>query len=498
MVVVYGTRLFGKVDTLDDTGVHVATKFFHISWIPLIPLGSFLVIEDTGDRHRGASVPLSFKSVLVAYLRAACIPFGVGAGVVLCIQEEWLFGVPLGALSLGFFIASYWIFVARGARRAELLQRIGAGGTVPRVGAAGGGRVRPHRAPGRRMMRRRTGLLVVGCFVGFTSVGGCGGRGSPPSKASPVAPTRDVALEETLGRIAGAHDGVVAVSVRHLGTGVHAAVNGDKRLPMMSVFKLPLAFVALDAVGRGKHRLDEPVTFSEADLRKEVSPLSEAWHKGEHAPSLETVLVRTVQDSDNAGGDRLVSFLGGGAAITARLRAAGVGGVDVVEPEIEMFGRLGCPDAPAPPSGWTMAAIEACPAAGPGRRLAAAKAEVTASPNVATTDGLVQLLSALDARTFLGAERSVWLLDVLAGTKTGVNRLKGKLPPSARVEHKTGTGDTVEGFNIATNDVGILVLPGGTRVAVAVLTAGSTNDLAAREAVIARIARAVWDRFSPT
>jgi len=264
------------------------------------------------------------------------------------------------------------------------------------------------------------------------SVVGCSGR-STSSPPPVTAPARDEALEKTLSAIVGAHDGVVAVSVLHLGTKVRASVHGDAKLPTMSVFKLPLAFVALDAVNRGLHQLDEPVPFVEADLRKEFSPLSEAWHKGEHTPSLRTVLVRTIQDSDNAGGDRLVSFLGGGAAITARLRAAGVQGVDVGEAEIEMFGRLGCPGTKAPAGGWTMVALQACPEATPSVRLAAAKAEASVSPNVATTEGLVQLLAVLDQKAFLGPERSQWLLDVLAGTKTGPHRLKGKLPAGARV-----------------------------------------------------------------
>lgn len=339
--------------------------------------------------------------------------------------------------------------------------------------------------------------LAVALLWGAVGLAACSGRSVPvdPGPKS-AASTHDLALEKTLAAIVAEHDGVVAVSVRHLGTSAHASVNGTKRLPTMSVFKLPLAFVALDAVKQGARRLDEPVPFAEPDLRKEFSPLSEAWHKGEHAPSLETVLVRTLQDSDNAGGDRLVSLLGGGAAITGRLRAAGVEGVDIGEPEIEMFGRLGCPGTKPPPGGWTMVAIGACPAASPEARLAAAKAEIAVSPNVATTDGLVQLLAVIDAKTVLGPQRSQWLLDVMAGTKTGPKRLKGQLPAGARVEHKTGTGDTIEGFNVATNDVGILVLPSGARVAVAVLTAGSTKDLAAREAVLARLARAVWDRFS--
>lgn len=124
MIVYYGTRLFGKVDQIDDTDVHVATKFFHIYWVPLIPLGSSLVFEKTDDGWRGVELPMSFKSVLVAWMRFACIP-GVIAGIALLVEEEWLAGIPLIVGSLAFFIGSYWLFVARGKRREELLARMG-------------------------------------------------------------------------------------------------------------------------------------------------------------------------------------------------------------------------------------------------------------------------------------------------------------------------------------------------------------------------------------
>lgn len=124
MIVYYGTRLFGKVDQLDDTGVHVATKFFHIYWVPLIPLQSTVVFSKTDDGYHGVPLPMSFKSVLVAWMRFACVP-GLIGGIVALAEEEWLAGVPLVVLSLAFFIGSYFLFVARGKRREELLAMFG-------------------------------------------------------------------------------------------------------------------------------------------------------------------------------------------------------------------------------------------------------------------------------------------------------------------------------------------------------------------------------------
>jgi len=45
----------------------------------------------------------------------------------------------------------------------------------------------------------------------------------------------------------------------------------------------------------------------------------------------------------------------------------------------------------------------------------------------------------------------------------------------------------------ATNDIGLIPLPDGRRIAIAVFVTDSTADQATREQVIARIARAAYD-----
>ena len=48
----------------------------------------------------------------------------------------------------------------------------------------------------------------------------------------------------------------------------------------------------------------------------------------------------------------------------------------------------------------------------------------------------------------------------------------------------------------ATNDIGIINLPNGKQVAIAVFVSDSPADERTREAVIAKIAKAAWDRWS--
>lgn len=71
--VVYGTRLLGSTDRVEIRGksvFHVATKFFHINYLPLCPCGSYLVLDFLpGDRCAVVSIPLSCKSITLAWLR---------------------------------------------------------------------------------------------------------------------------------------------------------------------------------------------------------------------------------------------------------------------------------------------------------------------------------------------------------------------------------------------------------------------------------------------
>lgn len=83
-------------------------------------------------------------------------------------------------------------------------------------------------------------------------------------------------------------------------------------------------------------------------------------------------------------------------------------------------------------------------------------------------------------------------------------RIKGALPEGTAVLHKPGTSGSQNGNAPATNDVGLIVLLGGLRGrprtgngqktrAVAVFLTDSKADDATRDAVIARITRAIYD-----
>jgi hypothetical protein len=73
---VSGTRLFGKVDAVPNLG-HVATKFFHINLLPLIPIESYFVVAQYPKGWVGVVIPTSRKSVAVAWLRTGLLALGI-------------------------------------------------------------------------------------------------------------------------------------------------------------------------------------------------------------------------------------------------------------------------------------------------------------------------------------------------------------------------------------------------------------------------------------
>jgi len=63
-----GTRLFGKVQKA-PRGQFIATRFVHVLFFPVFPLGSFLVTESHDRGWAGFEIPQNPLSVFVGYLR---------------------------------------------------------------------------------------------------------------------------------------------------------------------------------------------------------------------------------------------------------------------------------------------------------------------------------------------------------------------------------------------------------------------------------------------
>lgn len=91
MIIVYGTRFYGKVRACGRS--FLGTQFFHIWYVPLIPIGTKLILDTNGTTFRTLDAPFSFKSVMAGYLRvwgplAAIATLFIGASGISDLADE--------------------------------------------------------------------------------------------------------------------------------------------------------------------------------------------------------------------------------------------------------------------------------------------------------------------------------------------------------------------------------------------------------------------------
>src|SRR5687767_5998201 len=78
-------------------------------------------------------------------------------------------------------------------------------------------------------------------------------------------PAAAQSLSRRIQPLIDAHDGEVAVSVKHLKTGQTFAYKSDEPMPTASLIKLPIMVEAYRQAAEGKISLSDPVTFKDDD-----------------------------------------------------------------------------------------------------------------------------------------------------------------------------------------------------------------------------------------
>ena len=312
--------------------------------------------------------------------------------------------------------------------------------------------------------------------------------------AMKIDPSGDAGVESLareIERLSTGSGGVVGVAAHHLESGRRISLRGGERFPMASSYKVPIAVELLRRVDAGELTLDQMVTLRPSDLHPGSGTLGDLFNKPGVALSLRNLLELMLLISDNSATDLVLERAGGGASVTARMKALGLDGIDVSRPTVNLIADwLGLKSLP-PAGEWSQALwgplFEAVPEAD---RKAAADAFDKDPRDTSTPDAMVDLLTKIHHKSLHKPETAELLLDIMRRCQTGEHRLKGLLPDGAIVAHKTGTiGGT-------TNDVGILTLPGGAgHVAISVFVKESTKPVADRERVIAQLSRAVHDFF---
>jgi beta-lactamase class A len=299
--------------------------------------------------------------------------------------------------------------------------------------------------------------------------------------AVPAQDTSTAALRRELGRIAAESGGHVGVAAVHVETGRAVSLNGGEGFQMQSVFKLPLGILVLRRAGAGVLRLDATVPVTAADLRAGHSPIADRHPRGGARYTVRELLRLAVSESDNTAADLLLRQVGGPAAVTREMQRLGVGGVRVDRGEGAL--ALDFRGIPRGPGRESRAVAGALAATLPREtRARAFRAYLRDPRDTATPEGMARLLVLLRRGQALRPAGTAELLRMMTETPTGAARLRALLPAGTVVAHKTGTSGDWEGVTGVANDVGVVTLPDGTHLAVAVFVRGARHGSAPAEA----------------
>lgn len=273
-----------------------------------------------------------------------------------------------------------------------------------------------------------------------------------------VVPSDTSVLLRKIGQVARHAEGRVSVACSLPGTALNCDLNANTPAPMQSVFKLPLAITVLHEIEHGLLSLDQPVRFQLQDriLPRTHSPLQDKYPDANVDVPLRELLRLAVAASDNVAADILLRLIGGPKAVSDYVASLGIVGFHLEDGEHGLH-----QDRRAQYRNWC------------------------------TATAAVQLLRLIGDHSPVFEAHTKLLLEWMEGSARP--RLKADLPVGTPVAHKAGTSGTEAGIAAATNDIGLITLPDCRRLAVAVFITDSTATEAARDRVIARIAREAYD-----
>jgi beta-lactamase class A len=271
-------------------------------------------------------------------------------------------------------------------------------------------------------------------------------------------------MKSSMSHAAGRAEGKLGVSAMVVETRQSFSYRGERHFPMQSVYKLPIAIAVLHRIEDGKLELDRIVHVLPEDLIPPAghSPLRDQHPKGGDF-TVEDLLRQAIIDSDGSASDVLLRVLGGTRAVRSFMKAAQIKHIHVKHTEAQIIDDTH------------------------------AQYDDSARP-----DAMVDLLARLQEGKLLNAANTERLLRWMRESDTGRDRIRAKLPSGTVVADKTGSSGTFNGLTPATNDVGLVTLPNGNQIAIAIFLSDAKANGPTRSAVIADAAREVWDCWADT
>src|SRR5262245_61878786 len=265
-------------------------------------------------------------------------------------------------------------------------------------------------------------------------------------------------LSDRLMPLISAHEGDVAVAVKHLTTGESFSHKADEPMPTASLIKLPVMVEAYRQASEGKIDLGTMVTFKEEDKTPGSGILSTQFSSGATF-TLRDAIRLMIAYSDNSATNLVVAQIG-------------------LPATTELMEKLGMPN-----TRLHAFVFRPMSSIAPERSKKFGLGSTTAGE-------MIQLVEMIQAKMVVTPEACDAMMDHLRHCED--KRLSRLLPTGVKVAHKTGSVAVVR------TDAGLIEAKSGP-IAICVLTNNNKDQRWTEEnaggVLTSKIARAVYDHF---
>lgn len=209
-------------------------------------------------------------------------------------------------------------------------------------------------------------------------------------------------------------------------------VNAGSFFPMYSVVKFPQALYVADYLQRNDISLDSAVVVRKSELMQDTwSPMLEGMDES-RTFSFRELLRLSLVESDNNACDLLFKLCGMPEVVDSFIKGLGFNDINIAVTERQMHDDI-----------------------------------ALAAANYCTPSEMARLfLWFEDHKDDNAYYREIW--DKMSACNTGADRIPAAFGADCKIVHKTGTGFTPENGLPQMNDAGIVILPDGQMLAIAI------------------------------
>lgn len=300
---------------------------------------------------------------------------------------------------------------------------------------------------------------------------------------------------------------IIGITAIHIEKNKAISHNGNKLFFMASTVKLPIALTFLHQVDKKENSLDRIIKLDSHNSVPGSGTLYHMFEKKQMNMSLKQILKYMLVISDNSASDTILHEVSGPDKVTQRMNALGFKSIVVNRSILETLLDTNGVDPSSiherrPVYSWVKT-FNSVPLE---KKMKAWKRFQSDYRDTTTPNEMAKLLVKLQKGQALSESSTALLIDIMEKCRSGRSRIKGLLPPSVKVAHKTGTWAIYEPdylrhpgskklFRFA-SDVGIITLPKNKgHIAIAIYVKSKSASDYARSRAIALTSRAIYDYF---